>query len=198
MEPQTQDSPRSGTYKELNGVNLDAFHEAVNEVRVNPRLAVFKFRASNEWINGGINRSTIKPFYGKGKELESKEARFMIEGDEPEVFLGTDTAPNPVEYVLHALLGDMTTALIYHSAASGISIKSLKSNVEADLDIQGFLGLSKTTKKGYKEIRVKFVIETNAQESDLKQIIKYSPVYEMISAGVPIKVEFEIKKPVLS
>lgn len=198
MEPQTQDRSRRSSYKELNGVNLDAFNEAVSEVKGNPNLAEFKFRASNDWINCGNNRSTIKPFYGKGKELEGKKERFMIEGDEPEVFLGTDKAANPIEYVLHALLGDMTTTLIYHAAASGITIKSLKSNVEGDLDLQGFLGLSKTAKKGYKEIRVRFVIETNAQQSDLQEIIKFSPVYEMISAGVPIKVEFKINKPVLS
>ena len=199
MDTQTQqNSPREKPFKELNGINLEAFNKAVKDVIENPLLLEFKFRASNEWIKGGKNRSVILPFYGKGKELSGNENRFILNSDEPAVFLGADEAPNPLEYILHALLSDLTSTLVYHAAASGISIKSLKSQVEGDLNMQGFLGISKKSKKGFKEIRIKFMLETNAQISDLKELLNYSPVFEMLSSGVPIKVDFEISKPVLN
>lgn len=196
METQMQES--TGKATELNGVNLEQLQKTISDVRANPKLANFKFRTTNDWVNGGHNRTTVKPFYGLEKDFTERDGKFTLEADTPEVLLGTDKAPDPVELTLHALSACLTTTIVYHAAARGITIRNLNSSYEGDLDLQGFLGLSDKVKKGYKEIRVKFNLETDAKESDLREIIKFSPVYEMISAGVPIKVDVNISKPVLS
>ncbi|NNL76795.1 MAG: OsmC family peroxiredoxin, partial [Desulfobacterales bacterium] len=42
--------------KILNGVDVNAVESVINDVTENPELAKSKFRAKNEWINGGHNR----------------------------------------------------------------------------------------------------------------------------------------------
>jgi hypothetical protein len=61
--------------------------------------------------------------------------------------------------------------------------------VEGDLDLQGFLGLSERVRKGYQSIRVNFVIQSDASAEELKELTKYSPVYDTLSNPVPVSIE---------
>ena len=60
---------------------------------------------------------------------------------------------NPVEYLLVALSGCITTSLVAHAAAKKISLRSVESRFEGDIDLQGFLGISQDVPVGYQEIR---------------------------------------------
>jgi hypothetical protein len=88
--------------KILNGVDVEAVRGLINAVKEKPNLAEAKFRAKNEWINGGHNRTTITGFYGAGQEI-SHAQRFILEADEPPIMAGHDQAPSPVEHLLNAL-----------------------------------------------------------------------------------------------
>jgi uncharacterized OsmC-like protein len=198
MEPQVQGTESRRGVNEINGVNLERMNDTVNGIKADPSLAKFKFRAQNEWINCAYSRIEIKPLFGYGKKYTDRDVRFKLESDSPAVLLGSDKATDPVEYVLVALSSCLTTTLAFHGAAKGITINKLSSTYEGDLDLQGFLGLSDKVKKGFHEIRVNFNIETDASETTLRELIKFSPVYEIVSAGVPIKVNFNITKPTLS
>ena len=88
--------------KMLNGVNVSAVESMVNDFSETPELAESKFRAKNEWIDGGHNRTTVKGFYSAGQEI-SHAKRFVLEADEPPVLAGKDQAANPVEHLLNAL-----------------------------------------------------------------------------------------------
>ena len=46
--------------KVVNGVNVDKLFGTIDAVKEAPVIAKFKFRAKNKWINGGVNRTTIK------------------------------------------------------------------------------------------------------------------------------------------
>jgi hypothetical protein len=85
---------------------------------------------------------------------------------------------NPVEFVLHALAACLTTSLVYHAAARGIHIESAESTLESDLDLRGFLGLSDTVRKGYQNIRVGFKIKSDAPAEQLRELCKFSPVFD--------------------
>jgi uncharacterized OsmC-like protein len=198
METQRQEPIRSRGIQEVNGVDIARLNETIAAIKKNNQLSRFKFRASNEWVMGAHNRSTIKPFYGAGEDYSVRQERFVLDADAPDVLLGTDTAADPVEFVLHALQSCMTTTMVYHGAAQGINISKLESTVEGDLDLQGFLGLSESTRKGFQELRVTFNVECDASEGQLRELIKFSPVYEMVSASVPINISFHINKPILS
>ncbi len=172
----------------INGVDVDRLGETVSAIRQNPSLASSQFRAVNRWISGGHNRSMIKGFYGAGREDETRSEPFILDADEPHVLLGKDQAPNPVEFVLHALAACLTTSLVYHAAAQGIHVESVESTLEGDLDLQGFLGLSENIRTGYQGIRASFAVKSDASPEQLEAFTKRSPVYDILSNPVPVSI----------
>ena len=162
--------------------------ETIEAVKSDYGIAAFKFRVNNRWIDGSENRSTAEDYYGAHEQLRHALA-FELVNDEPPVLLGGDRAPNPVEYLLHALAGCMTTSLIYHSEARGVAIDSVETHFEGDLDLRGFLGLAEV-RKGFKEIRVVFDIEGDFDAAVKRELVglarQYSPVFDMVTNGVPV------------
>ncbi len=53
-----------------NGVDTAALFATLDAVKGNPDIAKFQFRATNRWVSGTHNRSTIHGFYGAGQETE--------------------------------------------------------------------------------------------------------------------------------
>ena len=181
------------TKRNINGVDVDQLFATIDAIKETPGLAAFKFRAANKWIRGGHNRTTIKDFYGAGKEDDSRTAPFVMDNDEPAVLLGADNGANPVEYVLHALAGCLTTSLVYHAAAQGIQLEEVESRFEGDLDLHGFLGLSDKVRNGYENVRVTFKIKADAPREKLEELCqlaqKRSPVFDIVSNPVPVTVQ---------
>jgi uncharacterized OsmC-like protein len=176
----------------IDGVNVDQLLSTINAIKENPGLAKFKFRANNRWINGGRNRTSIKGFYGPGQEDATRKQTFVFDNDEPAPLLGEDNSANPVEFVLHALAGCLTTSLVYHAAAQGIKIDSVESTFEGDLDLRGFLGMDDDVRNGYENIRVTFKIKADAPDEKLKELCelaqKRSPVFDIVTNAVPVTV----------
>lgn len=175
----------------INGVNVDRLAGMIRTVQENPNLGTFQFRATNRWMTGAHNSSTIQGFYGAGQEYASRKKPFVLDSDEPSVLLGTDQGPNPYEFVLHALAAGLTTSLVYHAAARGIPLESVESTLEGDLDVRGFLGLSDKVRRGYKEIRVRFAIKSNAPAEQLDELIRFSPVFDMMANPVPVSIQID-------
>ncbi|MEJ2099545.1 MAG: OsmC family protein [Desulfobacterales bacterium] len=180
--------------KGLNGVDVDKLFETINAIKNAPVIAKFKFRANNQWIKGGYNRTTIKNFYGTQKDL-SHDKPFELDADEPPLLLGEDKGPNPVEYALTALAACVTTSIVYHAAAKGIKLNAVESRLEGDIDLRGFLGLSEDVPRGYKEIRMYFKIDADVPDEKLQEIVQlgssYSPVFDTITRAVPVSVQLE-------
>jgi uncharacterized OsmC-like protein len=175
----------------INGVNVDRMGGMIQTIQQNPKLGTFQFRAKNRWMTGGHNRSTIQSFYGPGQEDTTRKKPFVLDADEPRVLLGTDQGANPYEFVLHALAAGLTTSLVYHAAALGIHLESVESELEGDLDVQGFLGLSDKVRRGYKEIRVRFAIKSDAPAEQLDELIRFSPVLDIVSNPVPVSIQID-------
>ena len=180
--------------KIVKGVNVDELMNTIKSMKQAPVISKFNFRANNQWINGGHNRTIIKDFYGVQKERRH-EATFKLDADEPPLLLGTGKGPNPVEYLLTALAACVTSALVYHAAAKGIKLNSVESRVEGDIDLQGFLGISKDVRKGYQGIRMHFKIDADVPEEELEELVQlgpsYSPVFDSVTKGVPVSVQLE-------
>ena len=92
----------------VNGVNLDLLFNTIDLLKEKPELAKFKFRATNKWLGGTHSRATVKDFLGPGKE-DASRSPVSFDLDEPEVLLGTNQGTNPVEHLLVALSGYITT-----------------------------------------------------------------------------------------
>jgi uncharacterized OsmC-like protein len=179
------------TATKLNGVDVDALFATIEAIKANPAIASFQFRASNRWIAADANRTTIGAFTGAGGEQRTDGTAFEADNGEPVVLLGADRAPNPVEWLLHALVGCMTTTLVYHAAAQGIAVRSVASTIEGDLDLRGFLGLTKAIRPGYSVIRVTMRAGADADAATLKKLAQMSPVFDVVSHSVPVELTIE-------
>jgi uncharacterized OsmC-like protein len=175
--------------KIVNGVNVTALMDTIAAIKGNAEIAKFNFRATNKWMGGDKNRTTIKEFTGALAEHRDGVQAFIVDNGEPDVLLGQDEAPNPVEWLLHALIGCMTTTTAYHAASRGIVVEAIDSQVEGDLDLRGFLGLSSDVRKGYSAVRVRMRVKTKADAETIKEITRMSPVHDVVSRALPVSVE---------
>jgi uncharacterized OsmC-like protein len=183
----------TATQKIVNGVNVEAVESTVNAIKDKPDIAKFKFRLHNKWINGGHNHSTVGNFYGANQE-NSHLQTLELDADEPPILAGTDKGANPVEHLLNALSACLTTTLVYHAAIRGIKIDELESDLEGDIDLRGFLGLTNEVRKGYQNIRVNFKVKTDAENIEkLKALSKLSPVFDVTTKGTTVDVKIERK-----
>ena len=191
MTPQTAvevNQPQS--IRQMNGMDLDKMSQTVDALKSDPMLAQFQFRARNVWIDGGENRSTIQDFYGAGAEDTSRAKPFKFTNGEPPVLLGNNEGANPVEFLLHALAGCVTTTTVLHAAARGIRIESLSTELVGDIDLQGLLALDSTVPAGYRQIEIKMDIKADCSEEELNDLLQFaqqhSPVCNTVCRPVPV------------
>jgi uncharacterized OsmC-like protein len=176
----------------VNGVDLGSLSGTIDAVAADPALARFQFRARNEWIDGGYNRTTIQGFYGAGQEDGSRTQPFIVETDEPPLLLGENRAPNAGEYLLHALASCVTGTIIVHAAARGIVLDGLETTIEGDVDVHGFLGLDASVRPGFEQIRVTVKASGDFDDDrleDLADLTRYSPVLDAVRNPVPVAVD---------
>jgi uncharacterized OsmC-like protein len=175
-----------------NGVDSAQMYGTLDAIKAQPDLGVFQFRASNRWVDGAHNVSTIQGFYGAGQEDASRERAFTIDAGEPAVLLGTDTGANPAEHLLHALAACLTTSIVYVAAARKVRLTEVSSTLEGDMDVRGCLGISGEVRNGFSRIRVSFTVKGDAPEDKLREVVSRgqarSAVYDMITNGVPVEV----------
>jgi uncharacterized OsmC-like protein len=186
-----QEAQEATVPNRVNGVDTGRLYQTVSVIQGQPELANFRFRAKHEWVDGGHGRTTIHDFYGAGKE-DRHQQRFVFEADEPDVLLGTDRGANATEAALHALASCLTASFIYHAAARNISIDSLECDLEGDLDLHGFLGLSDEIRRGFQQVRVSFRVEADITEAQLEECCrlaqKQSPVFDIFTNRVSVEV----------
>jgi uncharacterized OsmC-like protein len=176
-----------------NGVDTEQLFGTLDLIKAQPELARFQFRATNRWIGGAHNRSTIRDFYAAGQEDTSRVEAFTLDAGEPAILLGNDTGANPAEYLLHALAACLTTSIVYVAAARKVELSSVESTLTGDMDVRGALGVDDEPRNGFEHIAVSFRIAGNAPEEKLREVVeraqKRSAVYDMVTNGVPVAVE---------
>jgi len=175
-----------------NGVDTEQLYGTLDLLDQTPSLGAFTFRATNRWLGGAHNRSTIKSFYGAGQEDTTRVEEFVVDAGEPAILLGTDTGPNPAEYLLHALAACLTTTLVYVAAARKVQLTEVESTLEGEMDVRGALGVSDEVRNGFSRIRVDFKVKGDATPEKLQEIVERaqqrSAVFDMVSNGVPVEV----------
>jgi uncharacterized OsmC-like protein len=176
-----------------NGVDVPALFATLDAVKGAPQIAQFQFRATNEWISGTHNRSSIQGFYGAGQEDASRPVPFSYDADHPAVLVGTNHGPTPVEFLLHAIAACITAGVANIAAARGITLRRVTSTVEGDIDLLGILGLSDVVRNGYRQIRVHFDVDGDASPEQLRALIEQSrrrsAVYDVLVSGTDVQID---------
>jgi uncharacterized OsmC-like protein len=176
-----------------NGVDTATLFATIDAVRTTPEIAKFQFRATNKWVSGTHNRSTLHGFYGAMQEMTHEKA-FTFDADHPAVLVGTDNGPTPAEYLLHALAACLTAGIANIAAARGVNLESVESTVEGDIDLLGILGLSNEVRNGYQQVQVSFRLCGDDPEklaAVVEQSRKRSAVFDVLTNGVPIAISVD-------
>jgi uncharacterized OsmC-like protein len=176
-----------------NGVDTGALFATIDAVKGNNEIADFQFRATNRWISGTHNQSTLHGFYGAMQEMTHRQP-FVFDADHPAVLVGQDNGPTPVEFLLHALAACLTAGIANVAAARGVHLDEVESTVEGDIDLLGILGLSKDVRNGYQQIRVSFRLRGDDAEK-LRNVVAQSQarsaVFDVLTNGVPVSIEVD-------
>jgi uncharacterized OsmC-like protein len=173
-----------------NGVDTATLFATVDAVRADTDLAKFQFRATNRWVSGTHNQSTIHKFHGAKQEMTHRQP-FVFDADHPPVLVGSDNGPTPVEYLLHALAACLTAGIANIAAARGITLTEVSSTVEGDIDLLGILGLSGEVRNGYEQIKITFCVRGDDPEklrTVVEQSCRRSAVFDVLTNGVPVSV----------
>ncbi len=176
-----------------NGVDTATLFATLDAVKGNPDIAKFQFRATNRWVSGTHNRSTIHGFHGALQEMTHQQP-WTFDADHPAVLVGNDNGPTPVEFVLHALAACLTAGLANIAAARGINLTEVESTVEGSIDLQGVLGLDDGVRNGFEQIQVSFRLRGDDPEK-LRQVVEQSrsrsAVFDVVANGAPVAIEVD-------
>ena len=174
-----------------NGVNIQALLDAREALTQAPEAAQFTWRATSEWVRGTHSRATIDGFFGLGAEQQHRQAS-TFDTDHPEIFASDDQGPTPVEYVLVGLAGCLSAGIASVAQNRDIQLRSVKATLEADMDIQGILGIDGDVRNGFKGIRVHYEIDADATPAEIAAVVaqsqKRSAVFDIVTNPTDVTV----------
>ena len=187
---------RSRTPVAMNGVDTPTLFATIGAVRAQPELARFRFRAINAWVQGTHSRSRLETFEGAGG-AQKHVREFSYDADHPQVLVGRDHGPTPVEFLLHALAACITAGIASVAAARGVTLYEVESTVEGDIDLRGVLGISGEVRNGYEGIRASFKVRGDGSPEKMREIVDQSrarsAVYDVLTRGVPVTLSIDAK-----
>jgi len=97
------------------------------------------------------------------------------------------------DMLLEALVACAGVTLKAVSTALEIPLKSGAVSAEGDLDFRGTLGVAKDAPVGFREIRLRFDLDTDAPQEKLDQLLKlterYCVVYQTIRNGPAVNIQ---------
>lgn len=151
----------------VNGIDLVALEERIEEVRTNPDTGRVAFRVKTDWKGQTRSESTVDSYTIDGEVVPRA---FTIVADEPCELLGTNVAPNPQELLMAAVNACMMVGYVAQAAVRGIRLDECRIETEGELDLRGFLGVDETVPPGYRRICYTVHIEGDGTREQFEEI----------------------------
>lgn len=163
----------------LNSVNIAAVGSLVSAIQEEPATADTIWKSTVDWKGGFRSEARSRHFA-------------PVPSDEPVALGGEDTAPNPVEQVLGAFGNCLAVGYAANATVAGIELKSLRIELEGDLDLHAFLGL-REGHAGFQSISATVTIEADAPTEVIAglhdKVVSTSPVGHTLRQAIPLTVE---------
>jgi uncharacterized OsmC-like protein len=163
------------------GFDRQQLEGLIGAVKDSPEAGQTVWKARTQWLGGFQSQAQIRDF--------------TIQMDEPPPLGGSDTAPNMVEMVLGAYGCCLTTGYVMNAALQGLKLEGVEIELEGDLDLRGFFGLSPEAWPGYTTVRAK--VRLTAPEAAPEQlralhdrVVTTSPVGSILAR--PVKIEADL------
>jgi uncharacterized OsmC-like protein len=98
------------------------------------------------------------------------------------------------DMLLEALAACAGVTLNAVATSMGLEVRSGKVKAEGDIDFRGTLGVSKEAPVGFKEIRLKFEIDSTGTEEQIQKLIqlteRYCVVFQTISNPCKVNISY--------
>jgi len=108
---------------------------------------------------------------------------------------GTGSLACSGDMLLEALVACAGVTLNAVATALGITLRGGEVRAEGDLDFRGTLGVAKDAPVGFRDIRLKFLLDTDAEREQLDKLLqlteRYCVVYQTLRSAPPIKLELK-------
>jgi putative redox protein len=134
----------------------------------------------------------------EGLRSETKIRQFNVTVDEPPNLGGTDTGPNPVEFVLAALATCQEITYRAYATALGIPLESVSVTLEGSLDLRGFFAVKDGVRAGFNDVRGVVNLKSSAPDAELaklKDVVDaHCPVLDILRAPVPVDLRLETQR----
>ncbi|MBO8172110.1 MAG: OsmC family protein [Bacillaceae bacterium] len=163
----------------MNNIKLDVLNKTTEAITADRTLKMRKWNARVTWKDGVHNELNIREFP-------------TIQVDEPDTLGGTDTAPNPVEYLIGAAASCFAITFEVMASQQGVTLKHVEADIEADLNAAVFLGIE----EGYGGVInpvIKLKVESSASEDQVREIaeaaLAKSPVLASLKEEVKLVIE---------
>ena len=167
------------TINTLNDVNIAAVGDLVTAIQAEPTNADTIWKSTVDWKGGFRSEARSRDFA-------------PVPSDEPVALGGENTAPNPVEQVLGAFGNCLAVGYAANATAAGIELKSLRIELEGDLDLHAFLGL-RDAHAGFESIKASVSIGSDAPAEAIealhRKVVSSSPVGHTLQQAIPLTVE---------
>lgn len=178
--------------KRVNGLDVDALHAVIDDVKKDPAKGIVGFRVTSRWQGQTRSEASVESYRIGGQEVKRQ---FKINIDEPLELLGENTAPNPQELLMTAFNACITVGYVAGAAVKGIQLEKVEIETSGELDLRGFLGIDPNIKPGYESLRYVVRIKGNGSAEQFQEIhrnvIKTSPNYFNVSQ--PVRLDGELR-----
>ena len=145
-------------------------------------------------MSGSTARTAARPWRVSSgwAKSSSTEARSSSTPITPEVFASEDNGATPVELVLAGLASCLTAGVASVAQMRDIQLRSVTATIEGGMDIQGILGMDPDVRNGFDGIAVKYEIDADASEDDIRAVVaqsqKRSAVYDILTNPTNVSV----------
>jgi uncharacterized OsmC-like protein len=130
---------------------------------------------------------------GEGVSCSVETGRAMVKAGLHPATGGDGVAACSGDMLLQALVACAGVTLNAVATALGIAVRGGEVRAEGDLDMRGTLGVAKDAPVGFRDIRLKFVLDTDADRAQLDKLLqlteRYCVVYQTLRAAPPVKIE---------
>jgi uncharacterized OsmC-like protein len=132
---------------------------------------------------------------GEGVSCSVQTGRALVQAGLHPASGGTGALACSGDMLLEALVACAGVTLNAVATALGIELRGGEVRAEGDLDFRGTLGVAKDAPVGFRDIRLKFILDTDAERDKLDKLLqlteRYCVVYQTLRAAPPIKVELK-------
>lgn len=174
----------------FNGVNTKALDSAFNLIKNQPEMAKVTFFVRSVWNGGFSVRSSSKDFR-MGNQTIHRNKEYEMVYDFPEQLSGEGQGPTVCENCMGSLAACLTQTIVAHAVSRGIRLDSISVNVEGDIDMRGFTGISSDSRPGAQQFRVNMKINSDtASKEQINELYeigkKFSPAFDTLTNGTSV------------